>query len=311
MQHPGNIRLRNHPPIRNKSNPTHSGNTHNSSRKSIPPPLPCKFIPSHRRHMSLRFKPVFCTENKIRYMMCSQFQNRFDQMPKIISGNGVWKTIDVPGECITDGNFAFLATLEEYVPIEESKDTSVTMKKTKKKKAEKRKASFALDKSETNGDGIRKNKKNKKKKFKKSNDFMDIHQASIVNSEKEDGDAEKTTCFSNNGIECEELDGTAHEIAGVSNWINLSVSDTVFKAIADMGFVEPTEIQKLVIPVAIRDRVDIIGAAETGSGKTLAFGVPVVEHLLTNHLSSESEEKRGIRALILAPTRELGVYSKL
>ncbi|EJW84969.1 DEAD/DEAH box helicase [Wuchereria bancrofti] len=97
----------------------------------------------------------------------------------------------------------------------------------------------------------------------------------------------------------------------MSGWINLYISDAVLKAVADMGFTEPTEIQKLVIPSAVRDRFDIIGAAETGSGKTLAFGVPVVEHLLANQSFLESSgQKKGIRALILAPTRELVMQIK-
>ncbi|VDM99096.1 unnamed protein product, partial [Thelazia callipaeda] len=71
-------------------------------------------------------------------------------------------------------------------------------------------------------------------------------------------------------------------------------------------FTEPTEIQKLVIPIAIRDRLDIIGAAETGSGKTLAFGIPIVEQILADKFSNEKETiLSGIRALIFAPTREL------
>lgn len=40
--------------------------------------------------------------------------------------------------------------------------------------------------------------------------------------------------------------------------------------------------QKLVLPAAIRDRMDIIGAAETGSGKTLAFGIPIIHGILTD-----------------------------
>lgn len=47
-----------------------------------------------------------------------------------------------------------------------------------------------------------------------------------------------------------------------------------------------------------------------GSGKTLAFGIPVVEHLLTSRLSSENEQRKSIRALILAPTRELVMQIK-
>lgn len=40
--------------------------------------------------------------------------------------------------------------------------------------------------------------------------------------------------------------------------------------------------QKLVLPAAIKDRMDIIGAAETGSGKTLAFGIPIIHGIVTD-----------------------------
>lgn len=73
-------------------------------------------------------------------------------------------------------------------------------------------------------------------------------------------------------------------------------------------FSEPTEIQSAVLPAAVRDRQDVLGAAETGSGKTLAFGIPLVARLLESSDDSqetESTEVRGPRALIVAPTREL------
>lgn len=66
-----------------------------------------------------------------------------------------------------------------------------------------------------------------------------------------------------------------------------------------------------MLPVAVRDRQDVLGAAETGSGKTLAFGIPLVARLLeTSSEASEDSEtskpkNKGPRALIVAPTREL------
>ncbi len=70
---------------------------------------------------------------------------------------------------------------------------------------------------------------------------------------------------------------------------------TLRRAIRDLGFVEPTEIQAKTIPLGL-DGKDVIGQAKTGSGKTLAFGVPLLSKL-TAH--------RTPQALILAPTREL------
>ena len=67
------------------------------------------------------------------------------------------------------------------------------------------------------------------------------------------------------------------------------------KALSDLKFINPTEIQSAVIPVALLG-CDLMACAETGSGKTAAYGIPIVLQLLKNL------EKQ---ALILAPTREL------
>jgi len=64
-----------------------------------------------------------------------------------------------------------------------------------------------------------------------------------------------------------------------------------------VGYVQPTPIQEKAIPVVLAGR-DLIGVAQTGTGKTAAFVLPILQHL--------AERERGhVRALILAPTREL------
>ena len=59
-----------------------------------------------------------------------------------------------------------------------------------------------------------------------------------------------------------------------------------------------TDIQTRAVPLALSGR-DLIGLGETGSGKTAAYGLPILERLLRS--------PRGLRALILVPTRELCV----
>ncbi|KJH52859.1 DEAD/DEAH box helicase [Dictyocaulus viviparus] len=71
-----------------------------------------------------------------------------------------------------------------------------------------------------------------------------------------------------------------------------------------LRFESPTEIQRRVLPIAVRDRCDVLGAAETGSGKTLAYGIPITVRLLEMSEDFRSS-KTGPKALILAPTREL------
>ncbi len=69
------------------------------------------------------------------------------------------------------------------------------------------------------------------------------------------------------------------------------------EGISSAGYTSPTPIQKQTIP-AIRDGKDVLGLAQTGTGKTAAFVLPILQHLMKG--------PRGkVRALILAPTREL------
>ncbi|XP_060938919.1 ATP-dependent RNA helicase DDX24 [Limanda limanda] len=74
--------------------------------------------------------------------------------------------------------------------------------------------------------------------------------------------------------------GSEDQKADVEAWKDLFVPSPVLKALSSLGFGSPTPIQALALPSAIRDRMDILGAAETGSGKTLAFGIPMIHAIL-------------------------------
>ena len=80
----------------------------------------------------------------------------------------------------------------------------------------------------------------------------------------------------------------------------LGIQPEILQAVKDMGFEEPTPIQKVSIPVALSGK-DLIGQAQTGTGKTAAFGIPVLERIDTT--------KAGPQAVILSPTRELAIQS--
>lgn len=80
------------------------------------------------------------------------------------------------------------------------------------------------------------------------------------------------------------------------NFNDFNISDDIKKAIGDMGFSEPTPIQKMAIPDALKG-IDITAQAQTGSGKTIAFAIPVLEKLFIPDNSPQ--------AIILCPTREL------
>lgn len=73
--------------------------------------------------------------------------------------------------------------------------------------------------------------------------------------------------------------------------------------IATENFTTPSPIQAQCIPIALSGR-DLVGIASTGSGKTLAFGLPALRHIQEN---TAPGERKQLRVLILAPTRELAV----
>eukprot|EP00971_Amphidinium_carterae_P234570 4654781-Amphidinium_carterae.1 len=86
--------------------------------------------------------------------------------------------------------------------------------------------------------------------------------------------------------------------------------------IARLRFKTPTEVQRRCLQPAIRQRKDLIGAAETGSGKTLAFGLPILHHILTSEDSggggaaggeAPAVKDKRLSAVAILPTRELAV----
>jgi len=78
----------------------------------------------------------------------------------------------------------------------------------------------------------------------------------------------------------------------------LGLSAPILKAIGQLGFDTPTDIQSQAIPHLLQGDRDFIGLAQTGTGKTAAFGLPLLDHL--------DPTDDSVQALILAPTRELG-----
>jgi ATP-dependent RNA helicase RhlE len=79
---------------------------------------------------------------------------------------------------------------------------------------------------------------------------------------------------------------------------HLPISKNILKALKDEGYDTPTPIQEQAIPVLFEGK-DVLGSAQTGTGKTAAFAIPILQRL------SEKPRTRSIKALILAPTREL------
>ncbi len=79
---------------------------------------------------------------------------------------------------------------------------------------------------------------------------------------------------------------------------NMGLSQNVLKSIEKLGYTTPSEIQSLLIPAILEDH-DALGEAQTGTGKTLAFAAGI--------LSKLDKRKKGVKAIILSPTRELAL----
>ncbi|WP_132765635.1 DEAD/DEAH box helicase [Caldimonas thermodepolymerans] len=84
----------------------------------------------------------------------------------------------------------------------------------------------------------------------------------------------------------------------------LPLGPALQRAIAEMGYTSMTPIQAKAIPVVLSGR-DVMGAAQTGTGKTAAFSLPLLQKMLRHENTSASPARHPVRALVLAPTREL------
>jgi ATP-dependent RNA helicase DeaD len=79
----------------------------------------------------------------------------------------------------------------------------------------------------------------------------------------------------------------------------IGVNQELCKAIAELGFVNPTEVQKKSIPFLLKNDSDLISLAQTGTGKTAAFGIPAIQQI--------DLDNKNVQVIILCPTRELCV----
>ena len=84
----------------------------------------------------------------------------------------------------------------------------------------------------------------------------------------------------------------------------LCLDPKLLRAVVDSGYTAMTPIQAKAIPLVLAGR-DIMGAAQTGTGKTAAFTLPLLQKMLKHESASMSPARHPVRALVLAPTREL------
>lgn len=89
--------------------------------------------------------------------------------------------------------------------------------------------------------------------------------------------------------------------ACLTQFTDLGLNAQILSALADKGYTHPTPIQLAAIPGVMAGR-DLLGIAQTGTGKTAAFALPILHRLAANRRAAP---RRGCRALVLSPTREL------
>ena len=85
------------------------------------------------------------------------------------------------------------------------------------------------------------------------------------------------------------------------NFSELKLTRPLLKAVEEQGYRTPSPIQAKAIPPVL-DGHDLLGCAQTGTGKTAAFALPILQRLAASH-----PHHKGVRALILTPTRELAL----
>ncbi len=90
------------------------------------------------------------------------------------------------------------------------------------------------------------------------------------------------------------------------SFADLGLNPELQRAVAESGYTQPTPIQMQAIPVILAG-LDVMGGAQTGTGKTAGFTLPLLQRLAPHASTSTSPARHPVRALILAPTRELAV----
>lgn len=91
----------------------------------------------------------------------------------------------------------------------------------------------------------------------------------------------------------------APTVTNPSTFEALGLADVLLRSVRAEGYTEPTPIQTAAVPHVLAGR-DVLGCAQTGTGKTAAFALPMLQRL-----AATPRQARGVRALVLSPTREL------
>ncbi|CAG8553356.1 17702_t:CDS:10 [Rhizophagus irregularis] len=157
--------------------------------------------------------------------------------------------------------------------------------------------------------------RNKKKETMKHDEVSEDDRAEN-DEEEEDSDEDEPYTFASNSEDSNEDDNEYErerkkayfadkseiiQNEDAESFQTMNLSRPILKGLSQLGFIQPTQIQKETIPIALMGK-DICGGAITGSGKTIAFLVPIIERLFYR-----PRQTAEVRVLILAPTRELTI----
>ena len=99
---------------------------------------------------------------------------------------------------------------------------------------------------------------------------------------------------------------TAPALEAATTFDELGLDAKILSALDAMGYKTPTPIQKQAIPLVLSGR-DLMAQAQTGTGKTAAFTLPLLQKMIPHANASASPARHPVRALVLAPTRELAI----
>ncbi|XP_061167758.1 ATP-dependent RNA helicase DDX24-like [Saccostrea echinata] len=179
--------------------------------------------------------------------------------------------------------------LDSWTVTSQSIDTELTKQNTNKKEKQKLEKSKETLKNEaiksSESKASTEEMKTKKKKRKRSKNEKSVESYSSERKRMkmmEDSDGDQTDVVDNDKL-----------IEKMAAWKNFFVPKKVLQALYRNKFFSPTPIQAMTLPSAIRDKKDIVGAAETGSGKTLAFGIPVIHNILA-HKEKEAKSNTSV-----------------
>jgi ATP-dependent RNA helicase RhlE len=102
------------------------------------------------------------------------------------------------------------------------------------------------------------------------------------------------------------VDTASDAVPPAPTFDELGLLPELLRAVKDAGYTTPTPIQMQAIPIIMAGK-DVMGGAQTGTGKTAGFTLPLLQRLARHASSSPSPARHPVRALILAPTRELAM----